>query len=311
MAATRLAVREARRRVGPGAPLHLVGFSAGGAFALKYALDAIEDPGLSRPDRLVLISPMIGISPAARLAFLAELPAMLPAFAKAAWLGLVPEFNPFKYNSFPVNGARESHRLTVVLQQQLAQLARDGRLQGLAPILTFQSAMDFTVSTPAVVNALYGRLPGAGHELVLFDLNRNTKLGPLLRPGVAAGAERLVPPGPRRWTLTVISNTAESAEVSEHTTPGGETVGRQRPLGLAYPRDMFSLSHVALPFPASDSLYGSKPDPAEDFGVQFGALAARGEVGVLILSMDSLSRTSWNPFFPYLMGRIEEGIGAR
>ena len=44
MAATRLAVREARRRIGPSLPLHMIGFSNGGALALKYALDAIEDP---------------------------------------------------------------------------------------------------------------------------------------------------------------------------------------------------------------------------------------------------------------------------
>ena len=48
MAATRLAVREARRRVGPSLPLHLVGFSNGGALAMKYALDALEDPQLTR-----------------------------------------------------------------------------------------------------------------------------------------------------------------------------------------------------------------------------------------------------------------------
>ena len=61
-AATRLAVREARRRAGPVAPLHIVGFSNGGALAMKYALDAIDDQRLARPDRLVLISPMIGIT---------------------------------------------------------------------------------------------------------------------------------------------------------------------------------------------------------------------------------------------------------
>jgi hypothetical protein len=54
MAATRLAVREAHGRIGPSLPLRLVGFSNGGALALKYALDAIEDPQLSRPDRIVL-----------------------------------------------------------------------------------------------------------------------------------------------------------------------------------------------------------------------------------------------------------------
>jgi hypothetical protein len=69
------------------------------------------------------------------------------------------------------------------------------------------------------------------------------------------------------------------------------------------------LSHVALPFPTSDGLYGTHPDPDEDFGVQLGAVAARGERGALIVSLDSLLRMSSNPFFPYLVGRIEEGIG--
>ena len=137
LAATRLSVREARRRVPSGVPLHLVGYSAGGAAALKYALDALEDPRLSRPDRLVLISPMIGVSTFARFAGLAALPASLPPFAKAAWLTVVPEFNPFKYNSFPVNAARQAHRLTAEIQQQLDRLTASGSLGVLAPILTF------------------------------------------------------------------------------------------------------------------------------------------------------------------------------
>src|SRR5262245_14225964 len=108
-AGTRLAVREARRRAGAGSPLHLVGFSNGGALALQYALDAIDHPELPRPSRVILLSPMIGITRFARFAGVAALPAFFPAFARAAWLSVVPEFNPFKYNSFPVNGARQSH----------------------------------------------------------------------------------------------------------------------------------------------------------------------------------------------------------
>ena len=80
MAATRLAVREARRRVPAPAPLHIVGFSNGGALAMKYALDVQEDPQLPRADRLVLLTPMIGITRFARFAGLASLPALLPAF---------------------------------------------------------------------------------------------------------------------------------------------------------------------------------------------------------------------------------------
>ncbi len=308
LAATRLAIREARRRVGPNAPLHLVGFSAGGAFALKYAMDAIDDPHLTRPDRLILISPMIGINAFARFAGLAALPALLPAFAKAAWLGVVPEFNPFKYNSFPVNAARQAHRLTVALQDQVQRLSRDDRLKGLAPVQTFQSTMDFTVSSRAVVTGLYAQLPANGSELVLFDLNRNTKFGPLLRGIFAAAPERMVPDAPRPWRLTVITNSADDAEVKERTVPAGETTEQVRGLGIAYPRDIYSLSHVALPFPPSDALYGSQPDPSEDFGVNLGTIAARGEVGVLVISLDSLARISWNPFFPYMIGRIDEGI---
>ena len=41
---------------------------------MKYALDALENPQLTRPDRLVLISPMIGITAFARFAGLAGLP---------------------------------------------------------------------------------------------------------------------------------------------------------------------------------------------------------------------------------------------
>ena len=67
----------------------------GGAIALQYALDAIEDDTLTRPTRVILISPMIGVTRFARFAGFAGLPSVLPAFAKAAWLGIVPEFNPF------------------------------------------------------------------------------------------------------------------------------------------------------------------------------------------------------------------------
>jgi hypothetical protein len=31
-------------------------------------------------------------------------------------------------------------------------------------------------------------------------------------------------------------------------------------------------------------------------------------VGVLIVSLDSLARITWNPFFSYMLGRIEEII---
>ncbi|TCK29103.1 alpha-beta hydrolase superfamily lysophospholipase [Ancylobacter aquaticus] len=305
LAATRLAVREAAARA-PGKPLEIVGFSNGGALALKYALDALSDDTLARPDRLVLISPMIGITRFARFAGLAALPAWLPAFDKAAWLGLVPEFNPFKYNSFPVNGAVQSHRLTRALQASITAQARAGRLTGLAPVLTFQSVMDFTVSTRAIIDALYSQLPANASELVLFDINRNTKLGPLLRATSYSALLRLLPPLPRDFRTVIITNEdAHSDQVVERSIPAGGMEETVRPLGLAYPLDVYSLSHVALPFPPEDALYGSHPDPDENFGLQLGAMAVRGERGALIVSLDALVRMSSNPFFSYMNDRIK------
>jgi alpha-beta hydrolase superfamily lysophospholipase len=308
LAATRLAVREARARVGPSLPLHLVGFSNGGALAMKYALDAIEDPELSRPDRLVLISPNIGITAFARFAGLAGLPAFLPHFAKAAWLSILPEFNPFKYNSFPVNGARQTWQMTQALQEQILRLARSDRLAGLPPVLTFQSVIDFTVSTRAIITSLYANLPANGSELVLFDMNRSVKLGPLLSTAADIVLTRVLPPPPRRFRTVIISNAGDSDEVMERVIEAGAETEQVRPLGLTYPLGVFSLSHVALPFPPNDGLYGFAPDPSEDFGIALGTIAARGEVGALIVSLDTLLRMSSNPFFPYMIGRIEEGI---
>jgi alpha-beta hydrolase superfamily lysophospholipase len=307
-AATRLAVREARRQVAAG-PLHLVGYSNGGALALNYALDAVGEATLPRPDRLVLISPMVGISAFARFAGLAGLPALLPAFAKAAWLDIAPEFNPFKYNSFPVNGAVQSWRLTQALQRQLReQSGRDG-LASLPPILAFQSVLDSTVSTRAVVEALFARLPANGSELVLYDVNAGTRLDTLFNPGIEARLDGLLPAAPRAFRATIIGAARrDTLDAVAWVTEAGEAAERPVPLGLAYPAGFFSLSHIALPFPPSDGLYGSAPDPAEDFGVRLGTLAPRGERGALLLDLDALLRASSNPFFEHLLGRIGAGL---
>ncbi|WP_254452408.1 carboxylesterase [Roseicella sp. DB1501] len=312
MAATHLAVREARRRA-PDGPLHVVGFSNGGALAMKQAMEALDDPRLGRPDRVVLISPMVGITEFARFAGLASLPALLPTFAKAAWLGIVAEFNPFKYNSFPVNGARQSWRLTRALQAQLDRRAREGRLEGLPPVLTFQSVLDFTVSTPAVVNSLYDLLPANGSELVLFDINRNSMLGILFRTASEAALGRILPPAVRRYRTIAVTNAGEGedAMVARVTEPGARET-RDRPLRARWPEGVYSLSHVALPFPQGDSLYGMAPDPAdEDFGVHFGTIAPRGERGALRVPLDGLIRMSSNPFFEEMAERIVQGIEAR
>ncbi len=310
MAATHLAVREARRLSPAPAPLHVVGFSNGGALAMKYALDALDDRTLARPDHLVLFAPMIGITSTARFAGVFGWPAFIPAFDKAAWLGIVPEFNPFKYNSFPVNGARQSSLVARRLQAQIDRHAREDNLKGLAPVLTFQSVVDFTVSTRAIVSALYAKLPANGSELVLFDLNRHAKFGPLLRRSTDTVLERLLPDAPRNFRTTVVTNIDRGSDsVVARTIDAGATTEQTSELGLSYPPGVFSLSHLAIPFPLSDPLYGLEPDTREDYGANLGAMATRGERGTLIVSIDSLARMSSNPFFDFVLQRIDALLG--
>jgi alpha-beta hydrolase superfamily lysophospholipase len=311
LAATRMAVREARRRVPAPLPLQLVGFSNGGALAMQYSLDALGDPLLARADRIVLIGPMIGITAMARFAGIAGWPSILPAFAKAAWLSITPEFNPFKYNSFPVNGAVQSHLLTRVLQRRFVEYSGASRLDSLPPVLTFQSVVDFTVSTPAIVSMLYNQLPANGSALVLFDINRNVTFGPLIRPSAESALDRLLPPAPRRYRTSVVTNAGPTeANVVDRDMAAGDTTEAVFPLALTYPRSVFSLSHLALPFPITDPMLGLEPDLSEDYGIRLGTLGLRGEVGVLVLNAESTMRLTSNPFYPYLIQRVDAWIDA-
>jgi pimeloyl-ACP methyl ester carboxylesterase len=69
LAAVRMGVRHVRSKTPERAPLLLVGYSNGGALALKYTLDVVEGRGGPMPSKLILLSPMIGVSPAAGLAW--------------------------------------------------------------------------------------------------------------------------------------------------------------------------------------------------------------------------------------------------
>ena len=76
------------------------------------------------------------------------------------------------------------------------------------------------------------------------------------------------------------------------------------PLGMAWPPQIFSLSHLAVPFRPDDALFGIAPDMSVSYGLRLGLLAPRGEKGVLTVSIDQFMRLNCNPFFPYVEERI-------
>ena len=304
VAAVRVAARDLRSRIGADKPLVLVGYSNGGALVLKYSLDAIEGSGDPPASRIVLLSPMIGVPRFAWLARVISMLGPLPAFEKARWLDIYPEYNPFKYNSFPANAGLQTWRLTTTMQAQIARIAEAGRSGDLPPVLTFHSLVDATVSTPAVVHALYDVIGDERSELVIFDINRSSGLVPFIQPADATLLSRLTDSSARRYRRTLITNVdPASLDVAERTVAPGATTVDARPLGLAWPRDVYSLSHVAIPFPFTDPVYGREETTAAAATIRIGQLSPRGERTVLTVPSETLMRLTCNPFFSYLNTR--------
>jgi hypothetical protein len=166
--------------------------------------------------------------------------------------------------------------------------------------------VDATVSAPALVRGLFGRLPPGERELVLFDLNRVAGMEPIYRTDPRAGIDALLADPGRAYTVTLLTNADEgSRDLVVRRAGPGETGGTVTAAGLAWPKGVYSLSHVALPFPPDDPLYGGD-GAGRSPGVQIGNLVLRGERGVLQIGASGLLRLRWNPFHGYMRQRVLE-----
>ena len=115
--------------------------------------------------------------------------------------------------------------------------------------------------------------------------------------------------GPRTYRRTLVTNvSADTLDVRTRTVVPGATTVQDAPLGLAWPVQMFSLSHIALPFPTDDPVYGSDPPLGARRPVALGLLSPRGEKGVLTVPVETLMRVGCNPFFTYVSRRIQEAV---
>jgi alpha-beta hydrolase superfamily lysophospholipase len=304
-AAVRLGARHVRRRIGPTAPFVFAGYSNGGALAVQYALDALDDPLLPRADRVVLFSPMIGVSPFASLAKVVSGVGAIPYFERSRWMEVLPEYIPFKYVSFPAFAAQQTAELTAQIQTGVRRASDSGRIRELPPILAFVSLVDSTVETTATLDRLFAFLPLNGSELVLFDLNRVAVVRPFLKRTFDAEIEALFGTAARPYRLALVTNAgADTPDAIVRVAGPRSTSATSTPLGLRWPPQVFSLSHLAVPFAPDDPLFGLDPDPGVSYGPRLGLLAPRGERGVLSVSIEQFLRLNCNPFFPYLAERV-------
>jgi alpha-beta hydrolase superfamily lysophospholipase len=308
-AAVVLAARHAAAQA-PGKPFIAGGHSTGAALVTLYSVRALADPTLPRPQNLYLVSAAIGISRFAVLTNVLSGLAFIPAFEKSRWLDVLPEYDPYKYNSFPVNAANQIYTVTRTLREAIDDANARGRLDAMPRVVMFQSVVDSTVTAGEVVRGLLQYLPARGHELVVFDVNRYERLEGLIAPGPLEALERLRAAPDLTFKITVIGNRdAATRAVGAFVREVGSTEVTERDLPYEWPRGVLSLGHVALPFPGDDPLYGLE-GPPEDATTTFnlGTFPARGENGALVVPLGQFARVRSNPFFAVIRAKVRETL---
>lgn len=313
VAAVRLGMEHLTSKVGQK-PIHIVGYSTGAPLALNFTLDALEGKVSPPPAGLVLISPAIGLHPAAKMAGLMEGLSAVPGLARLAWLSLEPEFDPYKYNSFATNAGTQVFRLTREVARRMADKGRANPIRTFPPTLVFKSAIDATVSADAVVDSFLKHLGPDGHELVLFDINRFAAKATLLIDDPGPLSDRLMSDRTLPFSVTLVTNESPQSRqvLARRKAPFSQLASEIKPLDLSWPVEVISLSHVALPIPPDNPLYGQR-FPENDKALFLGEMAIRGERGLLRISSEWLLRLRYNPFYDFLerrtLGWVDDAKG--
>ena len=309
-AAVHLAMKYLSTRM-DGKPIHIVGYSTGASLALDFTLNVLDGKDSPMPASLVLISPAVGLHPTAGLAGFMNLLGYFPGLGGLSWLSILPEFDPYKYNSFATNAGTQVYRLTRSVSNRMAAKALSGPIRDFPPVLVFKSQVDATVSVDAVIDRLLKRLGPDGHELVLFDINQLAAQTPLLVSDPRPLSNRLMADDSLPFTVTLITNeNPHSRSVVSRSKKPFSNEESITPLGLEWPQGYISLSHVALPFPPDDPLYGMH-DPQDPKHIFLGQQPIQGEKGMLALSTDWLLRVRHNPFYGYLETRAVDWVEKR
>jgi len=306
-AAVRIAIQHATTLPGGDKSLLLGGYSNGGLLAIDYALSCDEMDDMPCPDGIVLMSPAIAVSKAAIVTGSHPAISWLPYFEQFKWLSILPEVDPFKFTSFPKHVAWEVFRVS---RRTHKQLAMPSEVAKLPPILTFQSAVDNTVSAAAIVTLLYNNLHANGSKLVVYDINRNSALLHLMKSPPADIVDYFQSLAPLDFSVTVLRNRDRSGnDIEALTLPAGSTETNTEATRLGWPSGVISLSHIAIPFRSDDLIYGDgSAQRAGGPGLPLGAQAPRGEAGVLLLTPNYFLRARHNPFYAYQASVLAEWV---
>ena len=152
--------------------------------------------------------------------------------------------------------------------------------------------------------SLQQKLPANRSELVLFDFNRADGIQHFVVDRGKELLDELTQKAPADFEYTLVTNTSQNSFLTEaRSRKAGAVDFSIQPLATPWPGGVYSLSHVAIPFKATDSWYGVLNDDGTPNLGTFGSVAPRGDQTILAVPLSRLMRLRYNPFFDYMQAR--------
>ncbi len=261
-------VKEEIRKQGKGVFI-MGGFSTGAALNLRYTMERILEGSGEIPGKLLFFSPAFGITALAEFTNLHKIISWMPFFQKFKWQNIKPEYDPYRYTSWPYNAGYQIYSLSKKNWDLVSKISsRVEYLEKIPPMITFQSRVDATV-LPERVYELYERMAPEGSQLFLFDVNR-------------------------RYQSIISSDVLEWTPDSVHGERVKDMIS-MIPDDGEWPESVYAISHISVPLSPADAVYGKDS--------LIGGLNVKGERGVLGTSIN-LERLRYNPFFPYMEEKV-------
>ena len=270
----------------------------------------IEDATLPVPAGLVLMSPEIGISRAAAYASWQAKVGDLLGLDKLAWSSVLPEFDPFKYNSFAVNAGEQAYLMTREAAHPArpacaGRAARRGRADPRLPVRgrrdgARQRRRHRPVRPAAVRQA-------ASHELVIFDVNRFYEAQGLITKPI--DLERLIS-GPQHGLCDRHRHQPRQRQLRCRAAQPPRRRGQRRPRpNSACPGRTMSIRSPTSRCPSRPTIRSTATiRNSENPGIRLGRLALHGENNTLSIPPTMMTRQRWNPFHAFMMAKIAEFV---
>ncbi len=301
-AAVRVAMKGLQARIPDDCPMFLAGYSNGGALSVQYAILAVEDRALPQVTGIMLFSPMLGINPMAKITRLYHMVALVSRTLKAQWSNIDAEIDPFKFSSWPMNASVQAWLITQDVERQLARLEKSGRMDSFPPVIAMQSVVDSTVVVSKLITALFHRLRGNSNQLFLFDIDRVDELGNLFNKSF----ETKIVPELEKTDLTYQLKILRNSKSNSRGLEVGSRVGgtwKSEETDLSWQDNIVSLSHIAVPIPPEDPIYGTR-DATVGSGLPLGTVSIRAEPSALMISGSVFVRCRHNPFYAFMEDHI-------